>query len=431
MVKKTSYVICLLIGLILLFIAFKVVIHVMNYYPKLAVKLGRPLPVETARVEYGDLPLTIWGSGILEPRQTINYFVDIAGHVRKVYVKEGDLVRKGDILVKLDDAIYAAEVESCRKQLLKASRDLELFLATVEQSKYKVVEELKIKEMELSKAKKSLMLARKDLLDGEKLFAKKMIAEKELEDRRITVEGKEIALKNAELDWKMAKEDYVNFERSTAMQRADKEAALAQAKEELVKAEHDLAQTVVRAITAGIIGKVFVDEGELLQEKQQLLTLKQINPIVAKLLIAQEMSMFVSRDQKVRIVVHTWPRLEVDGRVETIGSAIDDESHALPVWVVLENQGLRLKPGVSVEGFVKRTLRGVLVPEIALLGPATDHYVFLVQGDRAYIQRVKIIARNGVKALVAEGLKPGDMVVVAGQLYLNHGMKVNVHEQRQ
>ena len=105
---------------------------------------------------------------------------------------------------------------------------------------------------------------------------------------------------------------------------------------------------------------------------------------------------------------------------------IDVNGRSIEVRARIDNAEMRLRPGLFVRVRLELGRRedAIVIPEQALVPRDQDIYVYKVEGETARLTKVATGQRRFGKVEILEGLTPGDVVVVAGQLKLNDGAKV-------
>jgi membrane fusion protein, heavy metal efflux system len=128
-------------------------------------------------------------------------------------------------------------------------------------------------------------------------------------------------------------------------------------------------------------------------------------------------------DQAVRVKVNGLPDRAFNGRISLIGTAVNSETHVIPVKVELDNADGRLKPGMfaTIEVLTDRTSAAVLaVPKSAVVETNDKQKIVFVQNGQAFQSTaVKLGQESGDIIEITEGLFDGDQVVTqrAPQLY--------------
>jgi len=108
--RRSHWVIFVLISVVLGFLVFYTILHVIDTTTSKARLLHAPSPVETVPVHRQTLEEVIGGSGAVEQAETVNLITQLTAQVLEVPVKIGDLMKKGDLLVRWDDRLIKATV---------------------------------------------------------------------------------------------------------------------------------------------------------------------------------------------------------------------------------------------------------------------------------------------------------------------------------
>src|SRR5260370_2082063 len=149
---------CSLLGLVVL----KTVLHMIGTDAGQARLVHAPSPVETVPVRKQTLEEVIGGSGTVEQFNTVLLITQISARVLEVPVKIGDIVKKGDLLVRWDDRLIQATLESNR-QFVETS-NIKIKNETRQVERYTALEEQHMgTPLELEKAEIALADAREEL----------------------------------------------------------------------------------------------------------------------------------------------------------------------------------------------------------------------------------------------------------------------------
>lgn len=329
-----------------------------------------PMPVSVATVAESDA--TTWDefSGRLEAVERVDIRSRVAGAVLATHFREGALVKKGDLLVTIDPAPYAAEVARA--------------------------------EAQASAAQARLSHATGEFARSQRLWDDKAIAQRELDDRQN-------ALREAE-------------------------ANLLAAQAQVQTARLSLGYTQVRAPVAGRIGKVDVTVGNLVAAgpgAPVLTTLVSVSPIyasfdadeqtVARALQGLNQGGASARAAIERIAVQMGTAGSADtpftGRLQLIDNQVDARSGTVRVRAVFDNQDGALMPGqfARIRMAQPKGDRQLLVSERAIGTDQDKKFVMVVGEDnKAEYREVKLGAPVDGLRRVTDGLKPGERIVVNG-----------------
>jgi len=329
----------------------------------------RPTPVMVATVVQADVAAWDEFSGRLEAVERVDVRSRVAGAVQSVHFREGSLVKAGELLVTIDPAPYAAEVDRAQAQVVAAQARVQY--------------------------------ARAELERAQRLWDEKAIAGRELDQR------------------------------TNARQEAD--ANLRAAEAALQSAKLNLGYTQVRAPVAGRVGRLEVTAGNLVPAgpgAPVLTTLVSVNPIYASFDVDEQTLARALKDlpghasspaslKNIPVLMDTAaddgkPR---EGRLQLVDNHVDAKSGTVRVRAIFDNAEGSLIPGQFAQlrlGRAKAT-PAVLISERAVGTDQNKKFVLVVGEDqKAAYREVSLGASAEGMRVVTAGLKPGERIVVNG-----------------
>jgi len=140
--------------------------------------------VQTGKVVRQDLTSVVTASGEIKPRNYINIGANAMGRLTEILVKEGDTVRKGQLLAKLESVQAESDVQA-QKALLSSS---EADAAAAEAAVRSADENLRTSQASIDRAKAELERASLDYKRAEKLHEEKLIARQEFDQKKAEYE---------------------------------------------------------------------------------------------------------------------------------------------------------------------------------------------------------------------------------------------------
>jgi len=294
----------------------------------------------------------------------------VSGNVQKVLVKSGDAVRKGQVLAVLDKKPYELDVQAAQAELRKAEADMSQ----------------KRSELERQRA----------------LFAKGWIAKSRLEQHQ------------------------------SAYESAVGQVNIATSK--LSLARRDLANTEPAAPFAGTISEKLVDPFADVNAGQKLFEVDATGALEVAFDVPENTIARLALGMPVTITFSTANSCRCKGRITEIGSKAGT-ANAFPVKASLLDPPASARSGMSAQVTVllrndSRTT-GYFVP-IAAIAPAPGQkqgsgYVFVYQPASKTVKKVLVRGVGVQENLIAiEGVKPGDVIAVAGVNFLVDGQKVKL-----
>ncbi|MDQ7247514.1 efflux RND transporter periplasmic adaptor subunit [Dongia sedimenti] len=197
-----------------------------------------------------------------------------------------------------------------------------------------------------------------------------------------------------------------------------------------------LSYTVIRAPISGRIGTVALKLGNSVRaaDSTPLVTINQLQPILVAFSIPQESMGELQRALAVGKVpvTATIPDSTVpvqQGEVSYVENAIDPATNTLSVKAQFPNTDEFLWPSqfVNVVMTIRVDPNAIVVPAAAIQLNQDGSYAWLVKPDATVeMRRVKVARQIGNEMVIEGDLKPGDQVVTEGQLRLENGTKVEV-----
>jgi membrane fusion protein (multidrug efflux system) len=176
----------------------------------------------------------------------------------------------------------------------------------------------------------------------------------------------------------------------------------------------------------GLVGKVDVQGGQIVQAGSPLVELVAQNEIEVKLGVEPEDVVHVAPGQAVSLFQVQLPgAAPIVGRVRLITQRVDPETRLVDVYVTLPNDTV-----LFLDSYLRAELKTqahdtLVVPRAAVLPEGDGHVVFTVREKRAVVHQVQIGIENAKEIeVIAPGLKAGEQVVVRGNYELSEGMAV-------
>jgi multidrug efflux system membrane fusion protein len=320
------------------------------------------IPVEVATVAQRDVNVWDEFSGRLEAVERVEVRSRVAGAVQSVHFIEGALVKRGDLLVRIDPDPYAAAVERAQAQVVAAQARLEYTRSEHERAK--------------------------------RLWDAAAIAQRELD------------------------------ERANAAREADANLRAAQAA--LQSARLDLAYTEVRAPVSGRVGKLEITVGNLVAAgpgAPVLTTLVSVDPIYASFdadetIVARALKNS-PKLQGIPVEMETVTNggTRKRGRLQLIDNQVNPRTGTVRVRAVFENDDGALMAGQFVKLRMGRANAGpaIVISERAVGTDQSKRFVMVIGADdKAAYREITLGAEVDGGRIVTSGLEPGERIVVNG-----------------
>ena len=365
-----------------------------------AKKKEAPLPVKVIEVEKGQLPLRLRLAATADVWEKTMIRSDVRSKVEKIYCSVGDLVKEGELLVKLDDTEIKLEVDRARTAKLKA---LSNFLVK-ESMEIETGEEVTAEQKaELAKAKERYLKAVDD-------FAKGKISEAEFD--RIDEEYETSQVFSGVLREQIRK-----------AQEGLSEAIILLKQKEL-----DLKRTSIRAPFKGIIADLKASTGEKINVGDEILKIVNLDSLYLKGYALESEISNLKIGTRVRVKLDSYSDQYFYGELQAISPEVDPTTKTITVFIKIDNHQNKILPGMHAEIDVEyKVFENVIkVPRDAVIVRQERPLVFRVDENTALWTYVEVGPKNDEEWQIISGLKEGDLVVVEGQLTLAHQSKVRI-----
>ena len=207
------------------------------------------------------------------------------------------------------------------------------------------------------------------------------------------------------------------------------EAQLAQARAALGIAQKRLRDTAILAPVGGVIERKFVNAGAYVEAPTQLFTIVDNQQLELESPVPSSLLGQLRSGQTVTFRVNSYPDAVFEGRVIEINPAVDTVTRAARVRIRVNNAAGKLKAGMFAEGEILIGVepQAIVVPAGAVyrgVGTAQESYVFVVVDGKALRRGVRIGREQDSRLEIAEGLKPGDLLVTEQRIELAEGVRV-------
>jgi multidrug efflux system membrane fusion protein len=334
-----------------------------------------PVPVGTAKVTKGDMPVTLSALGTVTPLAMVTVKTQINGQLTEVAFQEGQSVRKGDFLAQIDPRPYQVALAQAQAQLAKDEA--------------------------------ALKNAQTDLQRYRTLVAQNSVARQTLDTQAATVQ------------------------QDMAVVQTDQ--ALIQTQ------QLNLTYCHIVAPVGGRVGLRQVDPGNYVQTSDPtgIVVITQIQPISVIFTLPEDNLPPVMRrlSAGMKLPATAFDRsgtTKLDtGRLDTVDNQIDVTTGTVKLRAVFDNPQQVLFPNqfVNIQLLVDTLHDADLVPTAAVQRGAPGTFVYVVKPDETVTaQPVTLGPSDNQRVAVSKGLEPGEVVVTDGADRLKDGAKVRLAE---
>jgi membrane fusion protein (multidrug efflux system) len=242
---------------------------------------------------------------------------------------------------------------------------------------------------QLSLAEAALVKSKADLKKYESLLANDAISTQQVEDARL-------GLKKAETD-------------VTALRK-------------------QLDYTSIKSPIPGTVTKRFIEKGSLVMPGTPVAEIVDVSRLKFIANVAESEVVQITPGQKVVLTASLFPGIDYRGTVVSVGVKADD-ARRFPVEIELFNDPKHpLKAGMfgmALFSFSSER-EALMIPRHAIVGSIKEPNVYIIEGEKAVLRGIRIGKATDQQVEVLDGLKPGEVIVISGQINLDNNALVTI-----
>jgi len=424
-IKKRTFFFIFLFIVIIGLLAFRIVdrlnVKQQEEVQKSQIEEEIIVPVRTALVEKGEVNSFLKVTGVVEANETVRVTSEIMGQAKEVKVKNGEEVKRGDILITLGD-------EQIKIQVAQAQATLDSVQASSDKIKSGARPQvIKQAESALLQAKMNRDSVEENYLRMKKLFTEKAISEQQYEQAKNQYEIADVQYQSAQESYELVIEGAAEEDIKSV------EAQVRQAKAALDMAKYQLKNTQITAPISGKVTSISVSSGEMISPSIPLLSIIDVSRIFVKVGISEKDISKIKEGQKVSLEIDAFPEEKFRGEVVSKGVAVDQISKALEVKIEILQPETDIPIGVFARGdiLVKTNQDALIIPSGALTRKKDGIYVYVIEEGIARQKEVVLGIIQDERVEILKGLSEKEEIVVLGNQELQDGLKVDVLDKEE
>ncbi|WP_058535531.1 efflux RND transporter periplasmic adaptor subunit [Legionella saoudiensis] len=335
----------------------------------------KPIPIVSGVVTTRDVPIYISALGTVTPVYTVTVQSQINGLLMQVLFKEGDLVKKGQLIAQIDQRPYEA-------LLTQYQGDLKRDTALLEN-------------------------ARIDLKRYQTLWKENSISQQTLATQQALVKQYE---GNVETDLGLIQSTKIN-----------------------------LIYCNITSPIDGRVGLRLIDPGNFVQTSTTsgIAVITTHDPITVIFPIAEDFvpqvapQAFKGKNLEVKVYNRQQNKLLATGKLIALNNQIDPATGTVKLRAIFDNKESKLFPNqfVNVQILVNTLTKATLVPTSAIQHTTSEDFVYIVNADHTVTTTPVVMGpASGDDTVISQGLAPGQHVVIEGADKLMNGSKIIVQE---
>lgn len=354
-------------------------------------------PAEAVAVRPMPLVRTLQFSARTATLSRVDVGATVTGRVEAVLVREGDRVRQGQVLVRLEPEEARAALAQARAAEVQARSRLAGLRSTGRTGA----------QAQLGQAEATLVAAQAELRRVEQLVGQGFLSASRLDDARRALE-----VARGQRD-AAAAQARANADQGTDIRQAQAQLDAARAATEAARVR--LEQATIEAPADARVLSRQVEPGQIVQPGKALLGLALAGPIQAVAQVDERFLQQLRVGQAAVVVADAFPQQRIAARVLSISPQVDAQRGAVEVKLSLQDgvpDFLREDMTLSVEVVTGARDRALVVPAQAIRGTADSEAVLVPEQGRAVARRVRTGLRTLDAAEVVDGLADGQLVLV-------------------
>jgi multidrug efflux pump subunit AcrA (membrane-fusion protein) len=362
---------------------------------------SRRAEVVVVAVARGGAVDAVYATGTVEAADRASIKTKVTGSVVELLVREGDVVKKGDLLARIDNPAVTFALQRGRVQLHAASKQAGEKSPTV------------VAQVQRASAIRSeIAQAKIDIDRSKRLSESGSVAGSETEKLQSHLAALEAQLSASEAE--------------QAALRIDLDSTAGQAEENVKALAAQVADTEVRAPLDGVVLRRMVEPGEVVGVNQTLFDVGDVAHLILKIAIDEADVARVSLDppSSALVTLYAFKDRVFHGQITRIFPDADRASKSFLAWVTLTDAPPTLRSGMSAEvNLIVARKEGVLIaPMESLVG---GRFVWVDEGGLARRREVVVGIHDLLRTEIVSGVHEGDLVIVEGQTNLVEGARLS------
>lgn len=332
---------------------------------------SRPVSVQTVTVQRADIPVVLEGLGSVTPIATVLVKTQVDGRLENVYFKEGQTVKKGQLLAQIDPRPYQIQLQQGQAALTRDNAQIQN--------------------------------ARLNLSRYETLRTQNLVAQQQIDDQRTLV--------------------------------AQTEAAIQSDRAQISSAQLMLNYSHITSPIAGVTGVRLVDPGNIIRaaDANGIVVVTQLDPIAVMFTLPEDDLQRVSQAMakgplQVRAFSRDGTKSLAVGQVLMIDNQINTATATIRLKATFDNTDHALWPNAFVKArlTLETQKNAITLPNAAIQRGPQGTFVYLVKNGQAQVKPIEVASIQGDLSIIRSGIDESDVVVTEGQNQLRPGAKVAV-----
>jgi len=401
------------------FIAFFALLGAVGGCSKAEKEKEPVVAVQATPAQRGPISQIVSADAVVYPLEQATIAPKITSTVKHFHVQRGSRVRKGQLLVELENADLSGMALASKGEFKQADAT---YVATVSAG---LPQQIQKAELDAAAAKAAFDAQQKVYDRRKELFQQGAVPQRDLDSAEVAL--LQARSQNEQAQKQLADLRRVGQEQSLKAAQGSRESAQGH----MLNAEALLSYSEIRSPIDGVVADRPLYEGDLANANQPILVVMNTSRLIAKAHIPQSQAAVLKVGNPAELKI---PGVDepLKGRVSLVSPALDPGSTTVEIWVEASKPDPALKPGMSVQlAMTAKTVKDALVvPTTAVFKNAEGaDYVLLAGSDeKAHQKTVRLGIQNSELTQIASGINPGDPVVTTGGYAVPDGTQIKLEK---
>ncbi len=390
-----------------------------------------PLAVDAGKVVREDLATYVTLDGQIAPVQESLLSTPQSGNVVSVLVHEGDRVRQGQLLAKIDDSTLRANLAANEAQLEQDRARLASSSVQAPISSQGYTSNLETAQNNVAAAQAAVQNAQLVYKSNQDLYPKGYVAQTALEQSRSNYVAAVQQLNTARAALASAKQSLgsTQVDQLTIKQnRAATDQAAANVK--LMQAQ--IAQTNIVAPFDGVVTQRLLDPGAFASANQPVVRVSQLDPVYVNFNVPDDLLGYVKSGTPVVFTSGSLPGRKFNAIVNSVNATPTTGTLSYRAQIRQPNPNSELRGGMLVSVRVRRDFvaQALVVPRTSVEQGEAGSFIYAIKDGKAQKLPVKLGIETDTQAQVSgNGVEPGLAIITTRPDSLQDGSKVAVAGQ--
>lgn len=388
------------------------------------------ISVEIWDVTKGEVSKDYKYSSKFLPEEKVVVTPKVQGEVEEVYFDIGEVVKKDDILFKIDKEDIQKKSDDLQKQLESVNLSIEMQKKAIESAKgsgfkqqsLQLEQQYKLSEITYNNAQTSYE-------DASHLYDEGALSKQQYDQV-------DSGYKKAKLAYETAKESYDLFVNEISVTNIDLQEdqykQLLVKKDQLILAYNNIKETIddtnVKAPIDGVVSQRGVEKNQMLSAQVPPFTILNIDNLLIEIGLSDQLITKVNVGDTVSVLVDSLDEV-ISGEITAISPAGDDRTMNYLTKIKVNNENHKFKAGMFVNVIFEmdKVTDQVVIPIECIINYEDKNYVYVVS-DEDSAKKIEVVVgiNDGKLVAIKEGLSEGDKIIIQGQNLINKDTKIRI-----